>query len=145
MCVCLNLFEVSGVVVFTLHHVKEYGDGCSPQLFLRDERHLQDRTHHPGNETDLIHTLKLWKWISIDFIFIMQVSLCMSLTELVPHVSDSKTNQPPHVPVSEWKKAGVFTHILSYHYSCEGQISENSINRVCLWAGPAGLTGMILV
>ncbi len=77
MCVCLNLFEVSRRVVFTLHHVKEYGDGRSPQLFLRDERHLQDGTHHPGNETDLI------------------------LAELVPHVSDSKTNQTSHVSISE--------------------------------------------
>lgn len=40
-----------------LHHVEEDGDGGLAQLDLRDEGHLQNGTHHLGNELDLVGAL----------------------------------------------------------------------------------------
>lgn len=48
------LLEVSRVCVFTGDHVEEDGDGGLPQLFFWDQSHLQDGTHHAGDETDLM-------------------------------------------------------------------------------------------
>ena len=40
--------------MFTCDHVKEDGNGGPSQLFLRDQSHLQDGTHHAGDEADLV-------------------------------------------------------------------------------------------
>lgn len=64
VCVCLlaslHLVEVSRVLVFTGDHVKEDGNGRPSQLLLWDQSHLQDGTHHAGDETDLVAA---WKTI----------------------------------------------------------------------------------
>lgn len=46
--------EVSRVLVFTGDHVKEDGNRRPSQLLLWDQSHLQDGTHHAGDETDLV-------------------------------------------------------------------------------------------
>lgn len=54
----LHLVEVSRVLVFTGDHVKEDGN-CGPsQLLLGDQSHLQDGTHHAGDEADLVAACK---------------------------------------------------------------------------------------
>lgn len=53
-CVCFYLVEVSRVCIFTSDHVEEDGNGGPSQLFLRDQSHLQDGTHHARYETDLV-------------------------------------------------------------------------------------------
>lgn len=37
-----------------LHHVEEDGDGGLAQLYLGDQRHFQDGTHHLRDEFDLV-------------------------------------------------------------------------------------------
>lgn len=54
----LHLVEVSRVLVFTGDHVKEDGNGRPSQLLLGDQSHLQDGTHHAGDETDLVAAWK---------------------------------------------------------------------------------------
>lgn len=59
---CLQLsaypLEASGGVEFTLHHVKEDGDGGFPQLRLWDQGHFQDRPHHLWDELDFMLTCR---------------------------------------------------------------------------------------
>lgn len=52
------LVKVSRVGMFTSDHVKEDGNGGPSQLLLRDQSHLQDGTHHAGDETDLVTAYK---------------------------------------------------------------------------------------
>lgn len=61
--ICFLLFqrthplEAACGVELALHHVKEDGDGGIPQLYLRNQRHLQDRTHHLWDEFNLVGPL----------------------------------------------------------------------------------------
>lgn len=50
--------EAACEVKLALHHVKEDGDGGLSQLDLRNQRHLQNRTHHLRDELDLVGALK---------------------------------------------------------------------------------------
>lgn len=47
------------MLVFTGDHVKEDGDCRPSQLLLWDQSHLQDGTHHAGDETDLVAACKV--------------------------------------------------------------------------------------
>lgn len=49
--------EAAREVELALHHVEEDGDGGLAQLDLRNERHLQDGTHHLWDEFDLVGSL----------------------------------------------------------------------------------------
>lgn len=57
-CFFFYLVEVSRVGMFTSDHVKEDGNGGPSQLLLWDQSHLQDGTHHAGDETDLVTAYK---------------------------------------------------------------------------------------
>lgn len=50
--------EAAREVELALHHVEEDGDGGLSQLDLRDQRHLQDGTHHLWDEFYLVGPLK---------------------------------------------------------------------------------------
>lgn len=54
--VLLYLFEVPVLALLPVHHVVENRDHDVSHLHLRDQRHSQERTNHPGNEVDLILT-----------------------------------------------------------------------------------------
>lgn len=110
------LFEMVGPAVFTQHHIKENGDGGSPQLLLGNQGHLQNGSHHAGDEADLIVPCRRHRHrhpvIRPLFLFIPHMCSCIMcrvllsrmLTEFVPHVPDSEANQPSHVPIPEMKR-----------------------------------------
>lgn len=56
VCVVVYLFEVSILALLPVHHVMEDGNHDVSDLHLRDQRHSQERTDHPGDEMDLILT-----------------------------------------------------------------------------------------
>lgn len=52
--ICVYLAEVSKTCMFTGDHIKEDRNSGPSQLFLWDQSHLQDGTHHAGDETDFM-------------------------------------------------------------------------------------------
>lgn len=50
--------EAPGGVEFTLHHVKEDGDGGFPKFRLRNQRHFQYRADHFWDEFYLVLTFQ---------------------------------------------------------------------------------------
>lgn len=59
MSVQTDHLETASEVKLALHHVKEDGNGGFTQLDLRNQRHLQNRTHHLGDKPDLVLTCRI--------------------------------------------------------------------------------------
>lgn len=61
MSVQTDRLETASEVKLALHHVKEDGNGGFAQLDLRNQRHLQNRTHHLGDKPDLVWTCRMFR------------------------------------------------------------------------------------
>ncbi len=48
------LFEIATASLLPVHHVMEDGDHDIPQIRLRHQRHLQERTNHRRDEVQLV-------------------------------------------------------------------------------------------
>lgn len=57
-CLITHSLEAAREMELALHHVEEDRDGGLSQLDLRNQCHLQDRTHHLRNEFNLVLTLR---------------------------------------------------------------------------------------
>lgn len=53
--------ETASEVKLALHHVKEDGNRGFTQLDLRNQRHLQNRTHHLRDKLDLVWTCRMFR------------------------------------------------------------------------------------
>ena len=56
VCVCVYLIEVPILALLPVHHVVEDRDHDVSYFHLRNQRHSQEWTDHPGNEMNLILT-----------------------------------------------------------------------------------------
>lgn len=59
MSVKTDRLEAASEVKLALHHVKEDGNGGFTQLDLRNQRHLQNRTHHLRDKLDFVWTCRM--------------------------------------------------------------------------------------